>query len=222
MSAESAKFWDKRAEDYNNRSRDNAPNRQNDLAEIKTNINGSDTVLEFGCATGDMSLALAPHVEQVVGVDISPKMVEIARSKLAESSQTNLSFSNTNVFDVSFEADQFDAILAFNVFHLTENPAEVVGRLKNLLKPGGVIISETPCLSNRKWPMRLSIRLAQRVGLVPKIHSFDTINLRKIFTDNQMEIKKLALWDQDDQVYWVVASKPAQNRATTLFNTGVS
>ena len=38
------------------------------------------SALDFGCGIGRLSQALAEHFDQVYGVDISPKMIELARA----------------------------------------------------------------------------------------------------------------------------------------------
>lgn len=48
-----------------------------DLAARQIEL-GRASALDFGCGVGRLTQALAPHFAQVVGVDISPKMIDIA------------------------------------------------------------------------------------------------------------------------------------------------
>ncbi len=48
-------------------------------------------VLDFGCGTGILSESLAPKVKQVIGVDMSPKMVDAYNAKAAAKGISNMS-----------------------------------------------------------------------------------------------------------------------------------
>lgn len=46
-----------------------------DMVE-KLNITKKDVVLDYGCGTGEITLELAYHAKEVIGVDISPFMLK--------------------------------------------------------------------------------------------------------------------------------------------------
>lgn len=94
-------------------------------------------ILEFGCGTGNYSKILLERGYDVTGVDVSEKMLKIARKKC------NCKFINGDIRDVAVN-DKFDACIAmFNVMgYLTRN-SEIVKALKNVhrhLKPNGIFI----------------------------------------------------------------------------------
>lgn len=57
-----------------------------------------------------------------------------------------MSFTKATLFDESLERESFDAVLAFNIFHLLEGAPKALRRIDELLKPGGLLMSVTPCL----------------------------------------------------------------------------
>lgn len=68
-------------------------------AEIETlkAIHNVDLALDIGCATGRMTFQLAPHFSKVVGVDVSPDMVRVAKDRASEKNVGNVSFELTDV-----------------------------------------------------------------------------------------------------------------------------
>jgi cyclopropane fatty-acyl-phospholipid synthase-like methyltransferase len=97
--------------------------------------------LSLGCGIGDTELLLAPHVAEVVGVDLSPSAVRQAREDAAR-----LGISNARFEQGSTAAGRFDAVIAiFFLHHLSDAAlAELPGTLKDMLAPGGVFYSLDP------------------------------------------------------------------------------
>ena len=103
------------------------------ILDIANVIPGAD-VLDVACGTGVLFPDyLERNVGSLTGVDISPEMVKIARSK----------FPQVQVYcaDVE-EADlrkKFDCIVVYNAFPHFPDPEHLIGVLCNLLKPGGTL-----------------------------------------------------------------------------------
>ena len=98
------------------------------------NVTPGADVLDVACGTGVLFPDyLARNVGSLTGVDISPEMVKIARSK----------FPQVQVYcaDVE-EADlrkKFDCIVVYNAFPHFPDPEHLIEVLCNLLKPGGTL-----------------------------------------------------------------------------------
>jgi SAM-dependent methyltransferase len=72
-------------------------------------------VLEIGCGIGRIQAALSPRVTEAYGVDISPKMIAVARRRCAE--MPNVRFSLSSGRDLAdFPAERFDLVLAVDSF----------------------------------------------------------------------------------------------------------
>jgi len=99
---------------------------------------------DIGCGSGDVSIELAARVGpngHVIGVDIDATKVELA---CAEAAQLNLENVEFRVLDICKDDPgmPFDLVYArFLLTHLRD-PAGVVGAVKRMLKPGGLVIFE--------------------------------------------------------------------------------
>ncbi|NEW06798.1 methyltransferase domain-containing protein [Paenibacillus sp. SYP-B3998] len=57
----------------------------------------------------------------------------------------NINYAHSTIFDERYKKGSFDVILVFHVLHLLEDEHIVLQRINELLKPGGLLISATPC-----------------------------------------------------------------------------
>ena len=66
----------------------------------------------------------------------------------------------------------YDAVLAFNLLHLILDRPSTLARIHRLLKPGGLFISKTPCLSEMNPLIRVAVPLMRFVGKAPFVSFF--------------------------------------------------
>jgi cyclopropane fatty-acyl-phospholipid synthase-like methyltransferase len=103
-------------------------------------------VLSLGCGIGDTELLLAPHVREVVGVELSPAGVRQAGDDAARLGISNVRFKPGSWEQVSYETSMADAIVAvFFMHHVpTGELTRLPERLRAALAPGGVFYSLDP------------------------------------------------------------------------------
>ena len=202
-----AAFWDKRAQAYDEDIQKHDGRYDQTINASKALLSEADVVLDFGCASGEISLDIAPHVQQIQGIDLSGKMIELARQKAYERQIENAHFEQIDLFDQRLESWGITAVVALNVFHLVKDASRTLDRLHQLLPTGGVLISQTPCLSERGWIFRTLINLAQKLGAAPAICSFTFDDLETAVAGSNFELLEARIWDKADKVYWVVARK---------------
>ena len=110
-----------------------------------TEAGRSSRVLSLGCGIGDTELLLAPHIAEVVGLDLSPSAVRQARADAELLSFRNVTFVEGTEPDAG---DRFDVIIA--IFLLHHLPDEILFalpvRLGAMLNPGGVFYSLDPSI----------------------------------------------------------------------------
>jgi arsenite methyltransferase len=99
-----------------------------------------DAVLDIGCGAGVDSLVAARLVGEggrVVGVDVTPAMVERAQANLARLGWPQVSFQLADAEALPFPDNDFDAVISNGVFNLTLNKARALQEAHRVLKPGG-------------------------------------------------------------------------------------
>lgn len=203
----SAEFWDKQAERYEASVSKHESRLSEAISRTAAFLNLDDTILDYGCASGEISLGLAPHARNVHGIDISGEMIAFAQNKVAKRDAENVHFQKAVIFDTSLPAGGYDAVLAFNILHLIEDPSAALSRIHDLLRPGGKLISETPCLEEWGWFRRNLFRLVSRVGFIPNFHFFRAADLEALMSKKGFEIVESSLLDAKDAVQWIIARK---------------
>jgi ubiquinone/menaquinone biosynthesis C-methylase UbiE len=143
----------------------------------------TDNVLELGCGTGTTALRLAPIVAHYAGTDISVEMIAIAREKAMAEECANLEFGVVGSDFASWPSGPFDAVLAFNLLHLVVERRSYLQHAYAALKPGGLFVSKTPCLSEMTPLIRLAVPVARLFGKAPHVSFFTAAELIDDITD---------------------------------------
>jgi SAM-dependent methyltransferase len=99
-------------------------------------------VLDLGCGAGTDSLVAAHMVGpggRVVGIDMTPEMLERARRSKAELGATNVEFLEAEAERLPFPDESFDVVISNGVIDLIPDKDAVFSELFRVLKPGGRI-----------------------------------------------------------------------------------
>lgn len=100
---------------------------------------GANRALDVGCGSGILSLQLAGHVNQVVGLDISHSMIVVAKAHQAKLKKDNADFVVADLSNLPFKEGIFDFIASYNAIRLRSVDLKVSG-LCSLLSPGGRMV----------------------------------------------------------------------------------
>jgi 2-polyprenyl-3-methyl-5-hydroxy-6-metoxy-1,4-benzoquinol methylase len=109
------------------------------------------TILDLGCGSGWTSLFLARGGWNVVGVDISERMIEIARER-AQRENVSATFEVADVEELDLPRRDFDGVLLFDSLHHCPNYAEVLRRAHDHLRPEGCLLLLEPSWLHRYSP----------------------------------------------------------------------
>lgn len=128
------------------------------------------TVVEIGCGVGRYSNAMASSFDQVVGVDVSPGMLEQAESLVK---QPNVRFELGDGMTLPMPDRSCDAAFSafvFQHFDSTEFASRYFRELARVLKPGSTVLihlplHQYPVFSHRLTPvLRFQYSLVKRIG----------------------------------------------------------
>jgi ubiquinone/menaquinone biosynthesis C-methylase UbiE len=163
-----ARFWDKVADRYSRKPVPDETIYQEKLRLTREHFRPDMTVLELGCGTGTTAISHAQHVSHVHAIDISQRMIDIARTRAASAECRNVTFERGNIDELS-GTRTYDAVLALSVLHLLDDWERSIRDISRILKPGGVFVSSTPCLGSGYLLLKAIAPLARRLGLMPKV-----------------------------------------------------
>ena len=106
-------------------------------------IQPGETILDIATGTGLVAIEAAKIIGdqgQVIGVDISVGMLEQASSKITALGLNNIEMLLVDAEHLDFPPRSFDKVLCCSALSYFPNIPSLLGKWKNLLKPGGKII----------------------------------------------------------------------------------
>ncbi|MCC7274772.1 MAG: class I SAM-dependent methyltransferase [Alphaproteobacteria bacterium] len=144
-------------------------------------------ILEVGVGTG-LSLPLYKS-SRVVGIDVSDKMLERARRRVARLGLTHV--EDLRVMDaeqMAFPSHAFDAMVLMHVASVVPHPDRLMAEVRRVLRPGGEAI-----VLNHFWTGRGPMSLVER-ALAP---ASNTIGFRPMSLDELISVTPLAFVSEE-------------------------
>lgn len=100
---------------------------------------GNLSVLDVACGTGDLAFQTANAMPnaRILGVDVSQRMLELARTRLTPNLAGRLSFANGDLARLAVQSASIDVVTASYAVRNAPDPRQAVSELARVLRPGG-------------------------------------------------------------------------------------
>ncbi len=163
-----------------------APGRRLTMEYI--NAEPQRRILEVGVGTG-ISLPDYRDDVTVVGIDVSPDMLEVARRRVAEEGLRQVEgLHEMDAESLEFPDDSFDVVVAMYVASVVPNPQQFIDEMRRVCRPGGDILiinhfaSEHPVLRRMEQTLKplskvLGFRTDMDLEDLPQLPDFQRIGV---------------------------------------------
>ncbi len=144
-------------------------------------------ILDLGCGTGLLTQRLLEYfpTAQILGIDLSSAMLEIAQQKLS-SYQPRLTLEQKNAMDLDYPSQSFDLIICSSVWHYFTAPDIVLNHIYRLLKPQGYLIINDWCRDYFTcYLLDQYLHLTKR----PHYHTYTQTELHRLLTNHQFMVQ---------------------------------
>ena len=139
------------------------------------------TVLELGCGTGYFTSELVRSGAEIVAIDVSPDLLQLAR---AQHSAPNVRYELQNAYAMTYPDASFDSVVGSSVLHHLEiQPA--LREIHRVLKPGGTIFFTEPNMLNPQIALQKNVPwIKRKLGDSPDETAFFRWPLRRSLQKN--------------------------------------
>lgn len=202
-----AKIWDKFADGYEKAPIRNEESYLKKMEITRSYFNEDMELFEFACGTGTTAIAHAPYVKHVTAIDISPRMLEIAKGKTEAAKIENVSFEQATIEEFNAPEKTYDAVMAHSILHLLQDPETAIAMAYKMLKPGGVFVTSTACLGDGIFFWKLILPLATLFRFAPFVNILSRKQLDEYFINCGFEID--FQWEQNKkEAAFIIAKRP--------------
>lgn len=103
-------------------------------------INAGDTVVDLGSGAGNdafIARRIVGEQGRVIGIDITEKMIELAKNNAAKLGYKNVEFRHGDIDNMPLVSNKADVVVSNCVLNLVPNKHKVFSEIYRILKPGG-------------------------------------------------------------------------------------
>ena len=151
------------------------------VAHLSTGI-----ILDIGTGPGYLPIEIAKRSSgvRIIGVDLSRKLLDMARSNAAEAGLSDrLQFQLGNAGRIEFDDMSFDMVISTGMLHSLKEPAKVIQEMYRVLKTGGEAwifdparvsgaVDRKQWQASLNWRERFFLKLFQLSGLHKPIKTY--------------------------------------------------
>lgn len=156
LASDNNDYWD--GEEYHQHS-SSQKDAASDLMKYIP-LTGLESILDVGCGDGKITAAISKKLPDgmILGIDISPSMVQFAKNAFLKEEYINLDFGLMGAEDINFD-NQFDFILSFTALQWVKDHHLIIKNISKSLKPKGTFAVTMPM----GLPMELKLAVDETI-----------------------------------------------------------
>lgn len=163
------------------------------------------TLLDLGCGSGDLGIALAKKFQKVILSDYSEGMLNLAESRA--SGENNITIRCNDAKVLPFDTNSIDNIIAIGLLDYVDKIETVIKELARVSQRGTTLVITSPKSPTIFQFLRVSSAFRKSVsGLPPIVNSLTRDEFENLLQSHNFKIVKMrALWD----AMWIITAKKA-------------
>jgi len=184
-----------------------------------------DILLDVACGTGEYAIYCAQKIKNGCGVDLSSKMIEVAKKNANDLQLENISFKVQDVLELPFESNQFSIVNCKSAFHHFEDYEKNINEMKRCCETDGriavqdIIAYENPKINDYFERMESLIDISHNMTL-----SVDFIN--QLFRNNNIETLRSHIVNVElnlnEYIHHAVQTDEKKNEILDLIDFGIN
>ena len=176
------------------------------------NFSGNEIVLDVATGTGNLAMALSPHVKRVVGLDITPGMLELGVQAAQERGIGNITNHVGDVEHLPFRYSPFNVVTCRFSFHHFPEPLKSISEMARVLKTGGKLVIED-MVSSQDHAMSKYQNTMENLRDPSHIRHYQISELEQMLREVGLGIVDIVSGGTDfDFEHWIgIADPPAGN-----------
>jgi SAM-dependent methyltransferase len=100
----------------------------------------SMVLLEVACGAAHVAETLAPAVRQIVGIDLTPELLDLGAGRIRDTGIDNVLLQEGNAEALPFVDRSFDVVYCRSSLHHFMHPDRAVSEMARVCRPGGRVV----------------------------------------------------------------------------------
>lgn len=159
-------------------------------------IKPGDRILDMGVGTG-LSFSVFPRHCKVIGIDLSPEMLKVARQKIKDNHLDNIKLLSMDAMSTAFKDDSFDTVFISHVVSVVPDPYKLMQEARRVCRNGGQVVIVNHFKSRNKVVEaveKIINPVCKKIGWRSDLCLNEFINRSGLRVERKYMLKKLDFW----------------------------